>query len=52
MKAQGRGDVEIGIGMMHTMQAPQPRHGMKDAVLEVDDQVQQPVPAVLLIITL
>ena len=41
MEAQPGGDIEFQIRVVHTMQPPQQRHGMKDHMLTVDRQIEQ-----------
>jgi hypothetical protein len=41
MEAQPRGDIEFQIRMMHAVQPPKPRHGMKGHMLAVDDEIEQ-----------
>ena len=40
MEARAGGDVEIEIGVMHPVQAPQRRHGMEHHVLQPDEKIQ------------
>ena len=41
METQPRGDIEFQIRVVHPMQSPQHRHGMKDHMLTVDHQIEQ-----------
>jgi hypothetical protein len=41
MKARAGGQVVIQIGVMHSMQPPQQRHGMHHDVLQPDDEVHR-----------
>ena len=41
VKTQPRGHVELKVGVMHAMQPPERRHGMKEHVLQVDGEVQE-----------
>ena len=41
VKAHARGHVEFQIGVMHAMQPPQRRHGMKQHMLQVDRKVEK-----------
>ena len=41
MEPQPRGDVEFQIRVMHPMQPPKQRHGMKHHMLAVDRQIEQ-----------
>ena len=41
VKAQARGHVELEVGVMHAMQPPQRRHGVKEDVLQIDREVQE-----------
>ena len=41
MKTDSRRDVEVDIGVMHTVQAPEKWHDVQEAVLPVDCDVQQ-----------
>lgn len=40
MKAQAGGDIDVQIGMMHHVQAPEQRHRMEHDMLEIDHQIQ------------
>jgi hypothetical protein len=40
MKAQPRADIEFEIGVMHSMQTPKARNGMKEHVLQIDREVE------------
>lgn len=40
MKAQPRTNIEFEIGVMHPMQAPEARNGMKEHVLQIDREVE------------
>ena len=35
------GHIEIEVGMMHAVQAPQRRHGMEHDVLQIDGKIQR-----------
>ena len=41
MKPRTRGDVYIDVGVVHTMQAPENRHRVKQHMLQVDGEIQQ-----------
>ncbi len=41
MKPRTRGDVYIDVGVVHTMQAPEDRHRVKQHMLQVDGEIQQ-----------
>jgi hypothetical protein len=41
MEPQARGDIEFQVRMVHAVQSPEPRHGMKGHVLGVDEQIEQ-----------
>jgi hypothetical protein len=41
MEPRTRGDIHIDVGMVHTMQAPEDRHRVKQHVLQVDGEIQQ-----------
>ena len=41
MKARPGGHVEIEVGVVHAVQAPQGRHGMKHDVLKIDGEIKQ-----------
>jgi hypothetical protein len=41
MKAQPGGHVEFEVGVMHAMQPPQRRHGVKEDMLEIDRKVEK-----------
>ena len=41
MKARPGGDVEIEVGVVHAMQPPESRDGMKQHMLQVDCQIEQ-----------
>ena len=40
MKPHAGRDIEFEIGMMHPVQAPQRRHGMKQNVLKIDREIK------------
>ncbi|BBI72427.1 hypothetical protein HAALTHF_21140n [Vreelandella aquamarina] len=44
METQARRYVEFQIRMVHTMQAPEPGHCMKDAMLKVDCEIKRDRP--------
>ena len=44
MKARPGGHVEIEVGVVHAVQAPQGRHGMKHDVLKIDGEIKQRDP--------
>ncbi len=41
MEPRARGHVHVQVGVMHAMQPPQNRHGMKEDVLEVNGEIQE-----------
>ena len=41
MKARTGGHVDIKVGMMHSMQAPQQRYPVHQQVLQVNHQIKQ-----------
>jgi len=40
MEADARGQIEVGVGVMHCVQSRQGRDGMEQHVLEVDHQIE------------
>src|SRR5262249_14574740 len=41
VETQPRADIDVEIGMMHSVQAPKRWHGMKEHMLKVDREIQQ-----------
>jgi hypothetical protein len=41
METQARGDVELKISMLHAMQTPERRHGVKRCMLAIDDEIEE-----------
>jgi hypothetical protein len=41
VEADAGGDVELEIGVVHAVQAPQDRYGMKRRMLKIDGEIEQ-----------
>ena len=41
VEAEAGGEVEVEIGMVHHVEAPQCRHGVEEQVLQIEDEVEK-----------